>query len=300
MKEEVFKKMKKNFIAFCLIISFFTGNAAFSAQVCSPNTCYSGKYPVSNVFSRGIQRIFGLNILTTKIAEMVIKKEISKQIQKGKIKVHLKTYSAGDLIAGKIKDFELSGKNLSFQDIYLSEVNAKNICKFTYFDYKSKPAQLKSPLYVKYSAKITNNDLDKTFSSNLIKNSLSGIKIKLGFLEIGQADIANIKSSASGGKIKMQADLVYRGAFSIQFPVSFETSLKTKDDKIFLTHFKFARDMISRQFWFITDSIELNNVCIVDLKNIEEKGAKIGVNKIQIDDKISVEGTLWQPENTTF
>lgn len=288
--------------AFVIVFSMFFQIIAFSSQTPAPNTCSSGAYPISNSISRGIQRIFGINILTTKIAESIIKGQISKLIQKGSVKVNVKAYSAGDLLAGKVKGFEIAGKNIVYNDIYFSSVKARSLCDFTYFDYKKTPALLNSPLFITYNAEITNKDFQKIFSSDTMKDTLQGIPINMGFLKIGEVDFTDIKPSISNNKISMKANLVYKKTpFVFKFPISFETAIKIKNDKILLTNFKFTTDEESDDLKFITNSIELNNISIFDLKTVEKEGSDINIKKIKVvNDKIFIEGTFWQQQNTTL
>ena len=288
--------------AFIVIFSMFFQVIAFSSPNPPPNTCSTGAYPVSNPVSRGIQRVFGLNVLTTLVAESIIKNEISKLIQKGNVKVNVKAYSAGDLIAGKVKSFEITGKNIEYNDIYVSLLKAQSMCDFTYFNYKSIPAVLNSPLFIKYNAEISNKELQKIFSSDSVKDSLRGIKININNMAFGQVDFTEIKPNIIKEKINMKANLVYkRSPFVFTFPISFETSLKVKDDKIILTNLKFAPGGISDELKFITNSIELNNINIFDLKTVEKDNSDINIKKIKVvNDKIFIEGTFWQQQNTTF
>jgi hypothetical protein len=289
-------------IAFVIVFSIFFQLMVFSSPNIVPNTCSSGAYPISNSFSRGIQRALGLNILTTKIAEAIIKSQISKLIQKGHVKVNVQAYSAGDLLAGKVKGFEITGKNIVYNDIYFSSVKAQSLCDFTYFDYNKNPAMLNSPLFIKYNAEITNKDFQKIFASDSIKDSLQGIPVNMGFLKIGEVDFTDIKPSITNNKISMKANLVYKKTpFVFTFPISFETALKAKDDKVLLTNFKFASDSESDDLKFVTNSIELNNINIFDLKTVEKEGSDINIKKIKVvDDKIFIEGTFWQQQNTTL
>ena len=298
------KKMKKISIIFAsvLIFSMFFQVIAFSSPNSAPNTCSSGVYPISSSISRGIQRFFGINILTTWAAEAIIKNQISKLIQKGSVKVNVQAYSAGDLLAGKVKSFEISGKNLVYNDIYISSVKAQSLCDFTYFDYKKTPAMLNSPLFLKYEAEIKNKEFQKIFASDALKDALQGIPINVGFFKVGEVDITNIKPSIANNKINMKADLVYKKTpFVFKFPISFETAIKIKNDKILLTNFKFTTDNESDDLKFITNSIELNNINIFDLKTVEKEDSDINVKKIKVvNDKIFIEGTFWQQQNTTF
>ncbi len=296
--------MKKISILFVLAIIFnlIFQHIAFSSQNTPPNTCYSGTYPVSNPISRGIQRVFGLNIITTQIAEAIIKKEISKLLQKGSVKVKLKAYSAGDLIAGKVKSFEIIGKNIILNDIYISSVKAYSLCDFTYFDYKKNPTVLKSPLFVNYEAEIKNNEFQKIFASGNIKDSLQGIPIKIGFIKLGEVDFIDIKPIIANGKITMKANLIYKKfPLVFNFPINFETAIKSKEDKILLTNFKFNSDTNNNELNFITRSFEFNNINIFNLKSIENENSDINIKKINVvGDKIIIEGTFWQQQNTTF
>jgi len=296
--------MKKISIIFAsvIIFSMFFQVIAFSSPNTAPNTCSSGVYPISNPVSRGIQRIFGFNILTTWAAQSIIKNQISKLIQKGSIKVNVKAYSAGDLLAGKAKSFEIIGKNIIYNDIYISSVKAQSLCDFTYFDYKKTPAILNSPLFIKYNAEINNGDFQKIFSSASIKDALQGIPINMGFLKIGEVDITDLKPNIANNKINMKANLVYKKTpFVFKFPISFETAIKIKNDRILLTNFKFTTEEESNDLKFITNSFELNNINIFDLKTVEKENSDINIKKIKVvNDKIFIEGTFWQQQNTTF
>ena len=274
----------------------------FSSPNTAPNTCSSGVYPISSHVSRGIQRIFGVNILTTWAAEAIIKNQILKLIQKGSVKVNVKAYSAGDLFAGKVKGFEISGKNIVYNDIYISSVKAQSLCDFTYFDYKKTPAMLNSPLFLKYEAEIKNKEFQKIFASDTLKNALQGIPINMGFLKIGEVDITDLKPNIANNKINMKANLVYKKTpFVFKFPISFETAIKVKNDKILLTNFKFTTEEESNDLKFITNSIELNNINIFDLKTVEKENSDINIKKIKVvNDRIFLEGTFWQQQNTIF
>lgn len=287
-------------LAFILLCGVSAQAIENSSQV--PNSCYVGAYPISNPVSRGIQSIFGLNFLTTKIAEAVIKSQVSNLLQKGSVKVHLKGYSAGDLIAGKVKSFEVTGKNLVFNDIYLSSFDAKSLCDFTSFSYMSKPPMLKSPLFLGYKADITNDNLSKTFSSSSIKDSLQNIDIQAGIINLGKISFVDVKPSIINKKLKMKANMQFHKAFiSLTIPINFETSLKAQNNKIYLTGFKFAPDAVSSDLKFITDFLELTNIPVLDLNSMEKNNSEINIKKIKIvDDKISIEGTFWQPQNTTL
>jgi len=294
------KKLSFIFMAvFACIISFAA--VSFSSMPApAPNTCYSGAYPVSNKFSRGVQGIFGINFIGRELAESIIKKQITNQIQKGKIKVHVKSYSAGDLIAGKIKNILIEGKNIESSGIFISDIKAESLCDFTWVDYKSKLPMLKSPLYVKYNAEITQSDFQKIFQSDVISSSLKGIKIMSGNFNFGQVDFVNLKPDIKNDKISLKADMIYKKAmFTFNFPINMETAIKVKNDKIFLTNLQFPHNQVNDDLMFLTNSLALNNISIFDLKTLEKDGSKINIKKLQVvNDKISVEGTFWLPQNT--
>ncbi len=293
------KKILTIFATSLFLILFFQ-TISFSTPNPAPNTCYAGVYPVSNTVSRGIQGIFGLNFGARKIVESIIESQISNLIQKGNIKVSLKSYSAGDLIAGKIKNFHIVGKKIESNGIYLSKVEAESLCDFTWFDYKSKPALLKSPLFIKYSADVSKEDLKKIFESDTIKSALTGIKVRVGLIDFGEVDFVNIKPDIKNEKISMKISLVYRRMpFTFTFPINLETAIKVKDDKIFLTSLKFPSGAVNDEFRFITNSLELNNINIFDLKTLEKDGSEINIKKIKIvNDKIFLEGIFWLPQDT--
>lgn len=288
--------MKKLYYIFCFILIFALSgsNKVFAAENIKPKGLCPGEYEISNPIPRGLQAISGVNFISAQIAEEIIKKEISKQPGLKNTKIRLKLYSAGDLVAGKIKSFKVTGKNIAFDDLYIKKIKAESLCKFTWLDYKSKPAVLKTPLYIKYSAEITNKELEKFFASDSVKKALTGINIYLSRLKIGKTDITEIKSFIKDEKININANLAYKNSFfSIKFPVKFKTALSVKDGKVFLSDVKFAQDDYIKKFGFITDSLTINNIFIFDSAKIKTKNSKININKIQINDKIFIDGTFW-------
>jgi len=281
-----------------LVIAGFISQAGFTYSNPTPNSCFTGKYPVSNVISRGVQRICGMNLFTTAIAQSIVKKEVAKQLQQGKIKVKLKGYSAGDLAAGKIKGFQVSGTDVAYQDVYLSKLNIESMCDFTYFNVKS--AVMGSPLFVKYNAEITNNELQKIFSSPSIKQQLQTIDLDISVFNLGKIDFDNIQPLLKDGKIQLKTAVLYKkGLFAFSLPINIETALKIQDDKVMLTNFKFLQQNQNNNLNFLANIPQLNNIEIFDLKTAEQNGADINIKKLKIDgDKIIIEGTFWEPQNT--
>jgi len=293
--------MKKFWVSlvFILVAAGLVSQAGFTSPLFASNACMTGKYPVSNVISRGIQRFLGMNLLTTAMAQSIVKKEISKQLQQGKIKVKLKGYSAGDLAAGKIKGFQVSGTDVAYQDIYLSKLDIQSLCDFTYFNTKS--AVMGSPLFVKYNAEITNNELQKIFSSPTIKQELQGIDLDVSVINFGKIDFENVQPFLKNNKLQLKTSIVYKkGLFNFSLPINIETALKIKDDKVMLTNFKFLplanNSSVTNLF---PKAMELNNIVIFDLKTVEKNGVDINIKNLKIaEDKIIIEGTFWEPQNT--
>ena len=66
--------------------------------------------------------ITGVNFVSEKVTQSVLKKAISKTLTGEEIKVDLDSYSSKDLKNGIFKSLTLKGKNVKVNDIYLSSL----------------------------------------------------------------------------------------------------------------------------------------------------------------------------------
>jgi hypothetical protein len=63
-------------------------------------------YPIGSKFSRTVQKVTGINIITQYVASKAAEAAIKKKVG-GKVKVKVKTYSLTSLISGKVKSVDV-------------------------------------------------------------------------------------------------------------------------------------------------------------------------------------------------
>ena len=122
--------MKK--LALLLGLLVVSQMASFGAEC--KYTCVE-PYNMNNKFSSFISSITGLNFTRTKITEAVMKKSINKSVKGGKLNVDIDSYSAKDLSNGIFKSLNITGKNVSIDDIYITSVELRFL--FNSFDISS-------------------------------------------------------------------------------------------------------------------------------------------------------------------
>lgn len=275
-----------------LIISLISPLAAYSAQ--QIYSCPGKPYPVSNSVTRGIQRFLGLNLLATKAVELGIQNQL-KNTAKGDFDVKIKTYSAMDLLAGKLKGVEVKAKNINADDIYVSSAEVKSLCDFIYIDYKKNPGVPLVPVLVGFKGAVTEKDLNKTLSSETYKNKLQGLKIKIYGNEATLVDFYNTKADIVNNKISLLSDIHLAGMpESMRVPVKITAGLKLIDNKIRLTDIQMTAKSIATDFGVIGKLIELQKPVLFDLNSLEKNGMRVDLKDLIIkDNQINIQGTAW-------
>ncbi len=144
-----------------------------SAVTCDYSVyCAPKPYALSAQKSRTLQKFTGLNFVSEKIAQSIIKKEL-KKATKERFKVEMKSYSAKDLLQGKFKSLKISGKNLDIDGIYLSSFEAATLCDFNSIEANKNSVKFRENLAMKFAIELSNSDLKKTVKSTGYLNELN-------------------------------------------------------------------------------------------------------------------------------
>lgn len=278
--------IKKVLVTLVLSTSLITVSNIVTAGSCSPKP-----YPISNVVSRTVQKATGLNFLVKHGVQSQIKKEILKTA-KGDIKVNLDLYSVGDLIAGKFKGINLSGKNLKVENINISSVEAKTLCDFVHLDLKKNPVEPLSNIFIGFKSVITEKNINDTLNSSAYKSSLSQLKIN----NLVSLAISNPKIDVEENKIKLSGKISFSGMpgmFSI--PVNLGLKVVPDKSKIRLV----ALEILSEQFIdinFLNLYVKTMKPVVFDLNSLLDKGEEYNINHIDFkNDAINIDGTFFLP-----
>ena len=254
------------------------------------NSCPSEPYPISNCMTRGLQAVTGMNFIASEFAESQIKNQLLK-IAKGDFSVNIDTYSAMDLIAGKFKGFNIKGKNVLINDTHISSLEAYSLCNFVYLDLNSKPIVPLAPLYVGVKGTITEDDINKTLTSEKFQEEVAKIKFNFINTEVNLVEFQNINIHIGDNKLFINSDIHF-GMIPMSIPLRLSTGLKASGDKIRLTNFQVLAGDIGPMGSFI----QMLSPAILNLDDFVKDGTNINIKTISIKNhKIDTEGTVWIP-----
>jgi hypothetical protein len=278
--------IKKILVTLILSTSLISVSNNVIAGSCSPKP-----YPISNVVSRTVQKATGLNFLVKHGVQSQIKKEILKTA-KGDIKVNLDLYSVGDLIAGKFKGINLSGKNLKVENINISSVEANTLCDFVHLNLKKNPVEPLSNIFIGFKSVITEKDLNDTLNSSAYKSLLSELKIN----NLVSLAISNPKINVEDNKIKLSGKISFSGMPSMfSLPVNLGLKVVPDKSKIRLV----ALEILSEQFIdinFLNLYVKTMKPVVFDLNSLSDKGEEYNINHIDFkNDAINIDGTFFLP-----
>lgn len=283
--------MEKLILVFGLMI--FYAIPAFAicdySQMCAP-----AAYDLSSKGCQITSRVTGTTFLAEKIAQIILKKEL-KKATKEKFKVKMQSYSAPDLLHGRFKSLEISGKHLDIDGVYLTSLDVKTLCDFNYIELNKNSIKFKENMVMGFSTEISDRDLRNTVKSTgyldmLNKTNLSAFGIT--FFKLDSADV-QIKNNKLWFKIKVTTPMS-----SNPIPVVLRSSLKVDEGNIVLTKIDFVNPFTVLDLSRATYLLNAINPLTFSVDILNNKNSKMRVQSIDIiGDKITIKGSIFIPKN---
>ena len=273
-----------------LLIGLFIGCACYASNC--EEICVE-PYNLSHGASRFMSAITGSNLTGEKIAQILIKKSITKQA-KGKFKVKVDSYSVKDLKKGIFKSFSLTGKNVDLGEVYFTELNLHTVCKFNYIelDSNNKPI-FKETLPLSFSVVMTADDINKTMNGSSYRHIIDSINsLGAGFLKVTE------------GQVKIEDNKFYY-ILKIAIPfvkniqnVVISSDLNVENGEIDFENTKIVSDAFRLDLRKIDKLINYLNPLDYSLEVLENNNAKMNVKNIRIrDNKIYANGFVVIPRS---
>ena len=259
-------------------------------------------YDLSGGFSSTLSRISGVNFLGSKIAEHILKSQVTKNAD-GKFSVDVKSYSVADLKAGRFKSMEIHGKNVVADGVYFSTMDISTLCDFNYivYDEKNSTAVFKEDFPMSFAVTLSEEDLNKTMKAAgyfemIEKVNNFGKSLSLFKVESTQAKIRNNKfvyvfnlnvpalSFLSGKGSKLEVALI--------------TDLRVEDGEVLLDNPQFVNSYVKVDLGSLTKVFNYLDPLDYSLKVMENKDADLKVRNVNIiNDKINISGTINVPKD---
>ncbi|MBU6451392.1 MAG: hypothetical protein KGS72_06420 [Cyanobacteria bacterium REEB67] len=170
-------------------------------------------FPLSSKFSRRLQRYSGVNWLGAALASQAAGFVVHHKIG-GKVKVHLKTYSFTDLLAGKLKSVSIEVKDPKLSGIGLGAVSIKSAGPIWYAYRKPKAGEsrgLKSAVMLSVRASLSQKQIARALENPSVASKLHGLKLDLPGLGEQQLEVLSPKVEILDDLLKLEGTLVTRG-----------------------------------------------------------------------------------------
>ncbi len=255
-------------------------------------------YDMSKAGTRFITAITGMNFLSRTIANSVVKSELKKSTGAKGFKVKMNSFSAKDLAGGRFKGLDISGQNLDFDGVYVTDFKANTVCDFNYVKATSKDIKFKENFIMKYNMTISDVDLRKTLLSKNYLTFLNSLNLKVGALNLMELKDVDVKLKADKFYFTLKMN---NQIFGKNIPVNLNLSSKMKIEN---GQFK-ASEVTLENFNQKVSLTQLTNVLnlinplnfTVDVLN--NKNTKVALNNFDIKgNNIMLDGTVFVPKNT--
>lgn len=268
--------MKK---AILIILFLLFGTASFASCDCACVEPYNLTSGVSRFFSK----VTGQNFLAEKIAGHLIKKEVKKDFQKGKIKANLKSYSVRDLKAGRFKSIKINGKDLISDGAYITSFNAKTLCDFNYIAVQDDNIIIKENVPIAFEAVITEDDLNRAIESFQYKKLINDINNYIGGLFVIEASAIRLKND------KMYYVINYSSPFSKKKKEAvFSTNLYINNGQIDLGKVTLENKSVTLDMNKYSKMLNYLNPLDFSFKIPDNKDANLKIQHVKIENKLVI------------
>lgn len=284
--------MKKLILSIAAVLLF--NNCAQAAcdyiNKCSP-TAYGNVSPSW----QKVSKYTGATFYAEQIANSIIRKEL-KKATKEKFRVQIKSCSAKDLLQGRFKSLQISGKNLEMENTYITLFELKTLCDFNYVEFGKDYIKFKENMVLDFTMEISDFDLRRTMKSTGYLEKLNSTNIcamGMTFLKLENADV-KIKNNKLFFTLKVSSKLL-----PMPVEVILKADLKVDGGRIILTKIDFVNLSAGMNLSKAAHLLNTLNPLTFSTDILENKNSKLFVRTVSIiGDKIVINGLIFIPKNT--
>lgn len=255
-------------------------------------------YDMSMKGTKFLTAITGMNFLSRAIANSVVKSELKKSTGAKGFKVKMNSFSAKDLAAGRFRGLDISGDNLDFDGIYVTQFNANTVCDFNYVKATTKDIKFKENFIMKYNMTISDVDLRKTLLSKNYLTFLNSLNIKVGpmnLMELKDVDV-KLKADKFYFILKMNNQIFGR---NVPVTLNMSSKMKIENSQFKVSEVTFENFNQKISLTQLTNVLNLINPLNFTVDVLNNKNTKLALNNFDIKgNKIMLDGTVFVPKNT--
>lgn len=243
-------------------------------------------YNMNNKFRTVMGAVTGVNSITEKKVESILKKEVLKIGSAEELKIDLDSFSPKDLKNGIFKSMHAHGKNLEINGIHLAELDLQTLCEFNYIKQVGDEVIFVEDLPMSFNLTMTENSLNSTIKSSKYQkiiddlNQLSasyGLKLKVASTKVA------IKNSKFYFIIGFDIPFVKR-----EHKLVFETDVKVKNGKIDFYKTKLVSGHFNIDIKVIDFLLNHLNPLDFSVNILKNKDAKITVKNAEFKNGVIV------------
>lgn len=255
-------------------------------------------YDMSMKGTKFLTAITGMNFLSRAIANSVVKSELKKSTGAKGFKVKMNSFSAKDLAAGRFRGLNISGDNLDFDGVYVTQFNANTVCDFNYVKATTKDIKFKENFIMKYNMTISDVDLRKTLLSKNYLTFLNSLNIKVGpmnLMELKDVDV-KLKADKFYFILKMNNQIFGR---NVPVTLNMSSKMKIENGQFKVSEVTFENFNQKISLTQLTNVLNLINPLNFTVDVLNNKNTKLALNNFDIKgNKIMLDGTVFVPKNT--
>lgn len=194
---------------------------------------------------------------------------------------------------GIFKSLEISGKNVSISDIYLTSLKLKSLCEFNYIEYdKQGNLGFREDFPMSFEVQMSDEDLNKTMQSEHYKKIINDVN-KLG---MGGIRVSSTEASLRGNK--------FYYAFIVSIPfmkdrkIELTADINVKDGQIDFENTRLASNSFSLDLKRVNFLMRYLNPLDFSVNIFNNKDAKVYIRNVAIKNNIIVtDGVIIIPKD---
>ena len=283
------------FLSIALILGLNMSYAKDYSGFCSANSA-------DKTLFGGIASFSGYNLINRNIAEGQIAKALKKETG-SKFDVKIDSFFGTNVRNGEFKSLKAKSDNIFYNGIYMSDVNIETICPYNKVVYKDKTLFFDENLALRYSASITQEDLDKLLKESSFQKTLDKMNADEAISSLIQIKNSNIKIKDDKLEItysvlplaKLESISIFKNRIK-PIKITIGANLKVEDGNIELCDLDFNN--VKAKYNNLIPVINMLDPLSFAV-NIDKKiKGEIDVDSVKIaNSKIEIKGTVLLPKN---
>ncbi len=230
-----------------------------------------------------IKKVTGLSFTSKKIAEIIIQSELNRALSSG-FKADLEIFNIKRLKQGEFKSLTIENEQIKYRALSLSDFSAQTLCPFNSVIYQNKRIYYSHDIPFKFSAVITNEDIQHTLMSDEFQKELNKVNQIQGF-EIS-TPLVEIKDNYIYFSLPVKTFLSKN-----PFHIKLKADLEVENNKLVLKNIKFISRSNIINISMLSSLINCLNPLAYEFNTFSSKYFKMDLTNAKIiDNKIKANG----------